>query len=283
MPFRAFSSASASAPLLAAPLAVAVFAAVARADVSSDILSKVETDANSIGRKLAADDDSADDSENKIALGSALSSGNTESGGATAMFEARQKFGKAELRAAFDAAYEEQRLRESETGRRYDERTKGNSKATAHVERRLSGYYAFAAAAGMNDDVSKVRFRAVETGGVGTYLCDERGVSASVEIGPAAIQQKLADDRDSFHGVRAAERLEWKPEGKSMRVWQGVEAIWDAPDPGRAIYSGHLGAEAPLAGGFSLLAKASADYDTEPAEGAEKADCKFSAMLAYTF
>ena len=278
-----FARTAASAAVAAAS---AFFAAApgARCEVGSAVLSKVGTDAAAIGRELSSSETGTSCAgESKVSLGASLSSGNSESGGAPGRVDLRRAVGRWGVRFWAAGAYEEQRLEESATGRKYDERTVGNSKAALHLQRRLDGWYVFTAGSAANDDIARVRYRAVQTVGAGMYLADWRGFRASVESGPAAIQEKLGDERNSFRGLRAAQRLEWKPEPDSFRLWQEIEAIWDALEPGRAIYSGEFGAEAPLAGGFSLVAKAAADYDSDPADGAEKADCKLSAMLAYTF
>ncbi|MBR1609585.1 MAG: DUF481 domain-containing protein, partial [Kiritimatiellae bacterium] len=240
-----------------------------------------------IGGALAAEDPVAargGEWENKIALGASLSSGNADSAGATGRVVLEKPFGRTLSRLALDGGYEERRLRESETGRRYDERTAGNAKFSANLKRRFEGWYAFTAGSGLHDSMADVRYRFMETGGVGTFLAYGPGLRFSVEAGPAFIQEALGGaGGDAFSGVRAAQRLDWKPEESGFKLWQSVEGIADGEDRGRALLSAEIGVEAPLSGGFSLVVKAGIDHDTDPADGAEGTDSKLGAMLALSF
>ena len=225
--------------------------------------------------------------ETKLSAGFETYSGNTDKDAVNGRVETQKSDGDTVVIASLEGAWEQQEktyVREDGSTYEDDERTVGNAKFDVNVKERLGGFFVYAAANGKHDGMSNLKYRFVESLGLGTYLVDEDALKFSVEGGIAYVQEKIGAEKDDYPALRLAERIDWKPSwAEGLSFYETVAALWDLDDTDHWIAAAEAGADVPLAGSFSLVLKAAVDYNSDPGEGVDKTDRKAIAQLAYTF
>ena len=225
--------------------------------------------------------------ETKLSAGFETYGGNTDKDGVNGRIETQKSDGDTVVIASLEGAWEQQEqtyVREDGSTYEDDERTVGNAKFDVNVKERFDGFFVYAAANGKHDGMSNLKYRFVESLGLGTYLVDEDALKFSVEGGFAYVQEKIGSEDDDYPALRLAERIDWKPSwADGVSLYETVACLWDLDDTDHYLVAAEAGADVPLAGSFSLVLKAAVDYNSDPGEGVDKTDRKVIAQLAYTF
>ena len=225
--------------------------------------------------------------ETKISAGFETYSGNTDKDAANGRIGTQKSDGATVVAAFVEGAWEQQEktyVREDGSTYKDDERTVGNAKFDANVKERLGGFFVYAAASGKHDGLSDLKYRFVESLGLGTYLVDEDTLKFPVEAGFAWVQEKTGRETDDYPALRLAERIDWKPSwAEGVAFYETASLLWDLDDTDRYLVAAEAGADVPVAGSFSLVFKVAVDYDSDPGAGIEKTDRKAIVQLAYAF
>ena len=164
---------------------------------------------------------------------------------------------------------------EDEEGRRETDRTVGDAKAGANLKRRIDGYFVFADVWVFHDDMADVRYRAVESGGVGVFLVESARARLTVETGLAYIHER-APEYDAYFGLRFAERFDWQAT-EVFKLWEAFEAVENM------LAMLEIGGESSISKILSLAVKFKMEYDSDPSEDVEALDSTFITELTYLF
>lgn len=260
---------------------VAAFAAAA---AFGDAMSDATATAVDLAEKIP---DATAGWENKLSAGLESYSGNTEKDAVNGRFETQKSDGDTVVIASVEGAWEQQEqtyVREDGSTYTDDERTVGNAKFDVNVKERFNGFFVYGAANGKHDGFANLKYRFVESVGLGTYLVDEDTMKFSVEGGYAQVQEKIGSDKEDYPALRLAERIDWKPAwAEGVSFFETAALLWDLDDTDHYLVAAEAGADIPLAGAFSLVLKGGIDYNSAPGEGVDKTDRKVIAQLAYAF
>lgn len=261
-------------------LAAAFAAAAAFGDATSDATATAVNLAEAIPEATAG-------WETKLSAGFETYSGNTDKDAVNGRIETQKSDGATVVIASAEGAWEQQEtayVGEDGSVRTKDERTVGNAKFDVNVKERFNGFFVYGNVNGKHDDMSNLKYRFVESVGLGTYLVDGDDLKFSVEGGFAYVQEKIGSEKDDYPALRLAERADWKPAwAEGVSFYETVAALWDLDDTDHWLIGAEAGADVPLAGSFSLVLKAAVDYNSDPGSGVDKTDRKVMAQLAYSF
>lgn len=218
--------------------------------------------------------------ESKLSVGMTFKSGNADSENFAARMETAKFIGATLFSASAEGAYETTDTRD-EDGRARSEQTAGAARLDANIRQRFDGFFLFADASVYHDDMSDIRYRAIESGGIGTFLLESNTLTFSVETGFAYIHER-APEPDDYLGLRLAERLDWKM-GESFCLWEKVEMIPELEDVKNMLLSAEFGAESVINALLSLAVKLKIEYDSDPSEAVETTDSLFMTQLTIKF
>ncbi len=223
------------------------------------------------------------DWQGKVAFGAESLSGNTDKDALSGHAEAKKLRGDVVVIATADAAWEQTEVSDADGSNTRDEKTKGNAKAEINVKRRLGGYFVYGDLSVANDDIAGVKYRLVESVGLGTFLVDTDTLKLSVEAGVAGVQEEL-DDSDEYVAYRLAERLDWVPSfGEGVSFFESASILADFDDSDRYFANAEAGVDIPMVFGLSVSFKGYVNYNNQPASGKEKTDRGVVAQIGYNF
>lgn len=262
-------------------IALLAAAAVTLHAIDADIVSSVSENAKGISEDINGDPlEGPSEWETKVSAGMTSKTGNTDNENLFGGIETAKLAGDTLLRAYVDGLYETTETVD-EDGNRLSERTVGNAKAAANVKERFDSFFLFADASIFHDDMAGVRYRAIESVGIGVFLVETDDVKFSIESGLAYIHER-APEWDDYLGQRFAERLDWKVDD-TFRLWETAEAIPEFADPENVLASLEVGVESAINNILSLAVKLKMEYDSDPSEGIERTDRAFTTQITYTF
>lgn len=242
--------------------------------------------AGTVGKAVAglSDDDKAltADWVGKASFGLDSRRGNTEKDALSAAGELAKLEGDWVVRMAADGAWEETTTRDDQ-GVESTERTVGNAHGNANVKRRFDGFFFFGDLQAAHDGTAGLKYRFVESAGIGTYLVDTDEVKFSVEVGPAYVEEKL-DETDDYFALNADERCEWRPAAHpGVALFEAFNGLWDMDDSDRYVLHAEAGLDVPVLDRLALTVKGVWEYTACPASGKEKEDRQFLTQLSYVF
>ena len=218
--------------------------------------------------------------ESRLSAGLVYKSGNTDSERMTLGLATEKFTGQTLLRAYANGSYETMAV-EDEDGQRAIVRTVGDAKAGANLKRRIAGYFVFADAWVFHDDMADVRYRAVESGGLGVFLVETARVRLTTETGLAYVLER-APERDAYLGLRVAERFDWQAT-EVFKLWEAFEAVPRFEDFENMLAMFEVGGESAISRILSLAVKLKMEYDSDPSEDVEALDATFITELTYLF
>ncbi len=218
--------------------------------------------------------------ESKLSAGMMFKSGNTDSENFAGEVETARLLGVTLFSAFAEGAYETTNTRDDEGSRRSDQ-TAGSARIGANIKQRFENFFLFADVWVYHNDLSDIRYRAIESGGIGTFLLESNRLKFSVETGFAYIHER-APDPDNYLGLRFAERLDWKL-SESFVLWEQVEMTPELLDLKNRLLSAELGAESTINASLSLAVKLKIEYDSDPSEAVETTDSLFMTQLTFKF
>ncbi len=225
--------------------------------------------------------------ETKLSAGLESYSGNTDKDAVNGRIETQKSDGDTVVIASVEGAWEQQEqtyVREDGSTYTDDERTVGNAKFDVNVKERFDGFFVYGSVNGKHDGFADLKYRFVESLGLGTYLVDEDALKFSVEGGFAYVEEKIGSEKEDYPALRLAERVDWKPGwAEGVSFYETAALLWDLDDTDHYLVAAEAGADVPLAGSLSLVLKAAVDYNSDPGSGVEKTDRKVLAQIAYTF
>ncbi len=225
--------------------------------------------------------ETTDDWVFKTALGYDSCSGNTEKDAASAHFEAVKANGKYRLFSTLDGAWEE--TQSENNGVKTKDTTVNNVKAVSNFKTLFNGFFLYVDVSGLHDEISDIRYRFIESVGIGTFLVDTDELRFSIQGGVAYVQEDIGEN-DQYASLRFAERIDWKPAfANGVSFWEAVEALAKAEGFDRSLINAEAGMDVPLFANFSLQLKATCNYDSDPAEGKKSTDRRLMTQVAYRF
>lgn len=217
----------------------------------------------------------------KTALGYDSCSGNTEKDAASAHFEAVKANGKFRLFSTFDGAWEETQTEKD--GVKTTDTTVNNIKAAANFKTLFNGYFLYVDVSGLHDEISDIRYRFIESVGIGTFLFDTDALRFSIQGGVAYVQEDIGET-DQYASLRFAERIDWKPVfANGVSFWESVETLVNVEGFDRHLVTAEAGMDVPLFANLSLQLKATCNYDSDPAKDKKSTDRRLMTQVAYRF
>ena len=249
--------------------------------IEDDVLATAAEKVRSAGVMLDAEAlEGPSEWESKISAGVTFKSGNADSENFAGGMETAKLLGRTLFSASAEGAYETTYTRD-EDGARQSDQTAGSARVVANIKQRFEDFFLFADVSLYHDDLSDVRYRAIESGGIGTFLLESNTLKFSVETGFAYIHER-APEPDEYLGLRFAERLDWEL-NESFSLWEKVEMIPELVELKNMLLSSELGVESAINASLSLAVKLKIEYDSDPSEAVETTDSLFMTQLTIKF
>ena len=222
--------------------------------------------------------------QGKIAAGVDLRSGNTEKEGFSAHADAKKLQGKTIVVATVDGAYEEEEVEDSD-GTTRDEQTVGQVKGAIDLKQRFGLFFVYGRVSADHDDIADLKYRFIDSIGVGAFLIDLDTLKLSAEAGVAEVQEKYAGmDSDNYTAWRVAERCDWIPEfAEGVSFFEAADFLQDFDDSDRYLANGEAGVDIPMFLNLSLTCKGVINYNNMPAPGNDKTDTQIVFQVGYNF
>ena len=253
---------------------------------AADALDDAASTAAAVAEGITEDDAKLTaDWQGKVAAGIETTSGNTEKDGMNMHLEAKKLRGETVLIATADGAWEENEVTDADGTNKRDERTKGNVKAEVNAKQRFDGFFIYGDLAGSHDGVAGIKYRFIESLGLGTYLVDTDTLKFSVEAGLAEVQEELDGmDSDEYTAYRLAERADWVPTfAEGVSFFESASYLADFDDSDHFFADFEAGIDIPMFSGISMTFKGVVNYNNQPAAGKEKTDRSLIAQFGYNF
>ena len=264
----------------------AVLVLAAASAFAADALENASATAAAIAAGITEDDEKlTNEWQGKVALGLETCGGNTEKDGVNGHAEARKLQGETVVIATVDGAWEQNEVSDADGTNTRDERTKGNVKAEANVKERFDGFFVYGDLAAEHDGVAGIKYRLVESVGLGTFLIDTDTLKFSVEAGLAEVQEELLGmDSDEYTAYRLAERCDWIPTfANGVSFFESADYLADFSDSDHYFANLEAGIDIPMFAGISMTFKGVVNYNNLPAEGKERTDRSLVAQFGYNF
>ena len=254
--------------------------------VAADALESASATASALAAGISEEEAAlSDEWQGKIAFGVETASGNTEKDGVNGHAEAKKLHGETVVIATVDGAWEQNEVSDADGSNTRDERTKGNVKAEANAKQRFDGFFVYGDLAAEHDGVAGIKYRLVESLGLGTYLVDTDTFKFSVEAGLAEVQEELdGTDSDEYTAYRLAERIDWVPTfAEGVSFFESADYLADLDDSDHYFANFEAGVDIPMFAGISMTFKGVVNYNHEPAPGKESTDRSLVAQFGYNF
>lgn len=261
---------------------IAVLALCAGTVFAQDALTVASGLKVDVGTDIGVEDPDLQIWKFKIGAGFDMHGGNTESDGYNGHFEVVKDGARFNFRFTADGAYG---LQETalEDGTKKDERTSANANGVSNFKFLIDKSFLFTDFSASHDDVADLRYRLIESFGIGRFLIKEDELKISLQTGLACVQEEL-DAKDEYLGARIAERIDWIPSFADKVVFfETVEGILDFDDTDHYLINGETGVEIPLFENLSIDFKYVLNYNSSPADGKESCDRQCVAQLSYRF
>ena len=266
--------------------ALSLAAAFAAAPAFADALDSAAATGGALAAGISEEEAALTDVwQGKIAFGAETRSGNTEQDGVNGSFEMRKLQGETIVLASVNGAWEQQETADADGANRRDERTVGNVSADLNLKQRLGGFFVYGDLAGLHDGVAGVKYRFIQSVGLGTFLADADDFKFSVEAGLAEVEEKLDGiGSDEYLALRLAERADWVPDfAEGVSFFEAADYLVDFEDGDRYFANLELGMDVPMFEGLSLTVKGVVNYNNVPAVGKERCDRQLLVQVGYNF
>jgi len=266
--------------------ALSFAAAFVAAPAFADALDSAAATGGALAAGISEDEAALTDVwQGKIAFGAETRSGNTEQDGVNGHFEIRKLEGETVVLASVDGAWEQQETADADGANRRDERTVGNVSADVNLKQRLGGFFVYGDLAGLHDGVAGVKYRFIQSVGLGTFLADTDDFKFSVEAGLAEVEEELRGfDSDEYLALRLAERADWVPDfAEGVSFFEAADYLVDFEDGDRYFANFEAGMDVPMFEGLSLTLKGVVNYNNVPAAGKERCDRQLLVQVGYNF
>jgi len=146
------------------------------------------------------------------------------------------------------------------------EETKNNMRGTAEYKHIITDSVFWGAGTSVfHDDIAEIRYRAILSPSVGTYLLRDDATKLSLEVGPSYVWQKVGDETENYLAPRIADRFEWRI-SPTAKIFQWTEYLFSAEDSSNYIVNAELGVEAALTSLINLVIMVRDNYVNQPAE-----------------
>ena len=268
----------------------AVAAAFAAAPAFADALEAAAATAAGVAAGISEEDAALTDAwQGKLSAGLDAKSGNAEQSGWSDHAEAKKLQGDTIVVATLDGAWEETEVTDSDGSNKRDERTVGNAKGEVNVKEKLADWsvapFVYGDVSAEHDGVAGIKYRTIESAGVGFFLVDTDELKFSVEVGLAYVQEKLDGlDDDDYLAYRLAERADWVPDfAEGVSFFETADFLQDFDESDRYFANFEAGVDVPMFAGLSLTLKGTVNYNHLPAAGKEKTDRAVVAQVGYNF
>lgn len=253
---------------------------------AADALETASATAEGIAAGISEDEAKlGDEWQGKVAFGGETSSGNTEKDAFNGHAEAKKLQGEYVVIATVDGAWEETEVSDADGSNTRDSRTKGEVKGEVNAKRRFEGFFLYGDLAAEHNGVAGIKYRFIESLGLGTFLVDTDTLKFSVEAGIAEVQEELDGlDSDDYTAYRLAERADWIPEfAEGVSFYEKADYLADFDDSDRYFANFEAGIDIPMFAGLSTTLKGVVNYNHLPAPGKEKTDRSVIVQIGYNF
>ncbi len=253
---------------------------------AADALESASATAAGVAAGISEDEAKlGDEWQGKVAFGAESASGNTEKDALNGHAEAKKLQGEYVVIATLDGAWEETEISDADGANTRDDRTKGNLKGDLNVKRRFEGFFLYGDLAAEHDGVAGIKYRCIESVGLGTFLVDTDTLKLSVEAGVAEVQEELKGlDSDDYTAYRLAERADWVPEfAEGVSFYEKADFLADFDDSDRYFANFEAGVDIPMFANLSTTLKGVVNYNNLPAPGKERTDRSVVFQIGYNF
>jgi len=135
---------------------------------------------------------------------------------------------------------------------------------------------------GLHDNIADINYRFTVSPMAGYYFIKETNTSLAAEIGPSLVTQEVGGKKDTYCGLRLAERFEHTFAG-GAKIWESVEWIAQVDKFDNWILNAEAGVSAPVYKALDVRLVAQDNYNNQPATGHLKNDFKLLAGIGYRF
>ncbi len=226
-----------------------------------------------------ADSDVVKDWHGSIALGLAVTQGNSKTLTANGAFDVEKLWKRDEWRSGADGQYGVNNFGAKSNEVINAENIHGFVDYKHLFTERL---YGDARADAWHDDVADLQNREIIGPAIGYYFIKTDASRLSGEVGPSYEHERQGGTDSDFFNLRVSERGEhaW---GKQAKVWEEVTYLPRIDDFSAYLLLSELGAEASMAAQFNLRVVFQDRYNSAPAPGRVPNDLSILASLVYKF
>ena len=215
--------------------------------------------------------------EGSASLGLSLTSGNSETFGVNGAVTAERTAEKSKLLLGAQGNYGRTEIEEE------DITTTEDAKAYGQFNRTITDRFYWLVASSIEyDKMAAIDYRWTVAPGLGAYLIKTDNTSLGVDVGPAYIRQKLADEEKDSANLRVGDRFDHNLT-ETAKIWQSAEYLADFEDFEAYLLNAEVGVEAALMGDLSLRVVLQDKYNSTPPEGLKKNDIALITALVYKF
>lgn len=143
--------------------------------------------------------------------------------------------------------------------------------------------YGYVHADGLRDGVADLNYRFTLSPGAGYYFIKEKNTTLAGEVGPGVVFQELGNSESTFATLRLAERFEHKFNTGGARVWQALEFLPQVDRLDNYLVNFEVGVESALSKNLSLQVVLDDNFDSRPAANRLKNDVKLVSGIKYKF
>jgi len=226
---------------------------------------------------VRADDAPAPETQrwvSSIALGVAVTGGNSDTSLFTGRFETKRVWEQDELNYFLEFAY----------GKNDGVENQNTAHTALNWKHTLKDPWYFSATADLlHDSVADLAYRLTLGPAIGYYFIKNDATKLSGEFGPAYVRKDLyGTPADDFIALRFGEKFEHKF-NDSVRMWQSLEVTPEIGDFENFQATFEIGVESALSKTLALRVVGQDRYDNQPAAGNRRNDTSLVASIAYKF
>lgn len=209
-----------------------------------------------------------------VALGLAVTGGNSDTALFTGKYETKRAWEKDEFDFEIDVAY----------GKNNGEESQAIGHSAANWKHILKEPWYFGLNADfLHDSIARLAYRFTVGPVIGYYFIKNDATKLSAEVGPAFVTRNYyPTDTENFLAVRFGEKFEHKF-NDSVKVWQALDVTPQVDDFGDYLAAFEIGCESALSKALALRVVGQDRYQSVPAAGARRNDTSLVASIVYKF
>lgn len=205
-----------------------------------------------------------------LSVGGSLTRGNSDTLVANGRLATEKLVGDDLFNASLEGAYgEAEETRED--GSKHDETNVDNSKLSLGYKHRFDGFFAFADAFLLTDDIAEIDYRGMPSVGLGTFLVDNETFRLTAKAGVGYLWEKVDGVKDDYATYVFGERGVYTV-SETSSIWEEATYIGSWEDSDDYLVTAEVGADAAMSTNLKLGVVLKYTYDNTPASGCERDD-----------